>query len=80
MLRMRECDRNRSFTRQLVVESSDHNTDKAIDTSWNEGEIMGVRGGLVALIDKVIGDFIKNHFQHDKTIDLNSFNNCVLLT
>jgi len=77
---MCECNCNRSFTRQLVVESSDHNTDKAINTSRNEGGIMGVRGGLVALIDKVIGEFIKKQFQHDKTINLNSFNNCVLLT
>ncbi len=35
---------------ELVVPLSNHTTDKAVDTSGNEGGIMGVRGGLGALI------------------------------
>ena len=36
--------------------------------------------GAMRTIAKVIGEFIEQQFQHDKTIEQNYFNNCVLIT
>jgi hypothetical protein len=30
-------------------------------------------------IAKMIGEFIKKHFQHGKTVEISPFNNCVLI-
>jgi hypothetical protein len=36
--------------------------------------------GAMRTIAKVIGEFIEKQFQHDKTIEQNYFNNCVLIS